>query len=101
MLWLAEKIDLSTLLNLLPHDSNILGTLGHLTQGTSLGTVMTLLNLLNTVHQIGGNIAAIPQDIMNALNSTLALLGIASSNLTDTLLHQVTGGKRDVLTKLY
>ena len=86
-----ERLDLSSLLNLLPSGSNILG---ELTKGTSLENVMKILELLNNLHKLQGDIKAIPEDIMKAINQTIGLIGGSVSNLTNIITHEIAGGKR-------
>ena len=85
-------------MGLLPQGSNILGSL---TQGTSLQQLMQIVTLLNNLHQLQGEVTAIPTDILNALNQTASLLGTSMSNLTNILLHETNSGKSVVLTELY
>ena len=59
--------------------------MGHLTNGTSISQVMTLLSLLNNVHHIQGDIQALPNDVVNAINQLSNLVGITASNLTAIL----------------
>ena len=87
-----ESKDLSSLLNLLPTgtgttsgNTNIFQLLSHLTNGTSISQVMAILSLLNDVHHLQGDITALPNDIINALNQLSNLVGVSVSNLTDIL----------------
>ena len=59
--------------------------MGHLTNGTSISQVMTLLSLLNNVHHIQGDIQALPNDVVNAINQLSGLIGVTASNLTAIL----------------
>ncbi|CAF0763482.1 unnamed protein product [Brachionus calyciflorus] len=80
--------DLSSILNLLPsgqNSLNILNTLGHLTQGTSLSTITQALTLINQLHLIESDIAALPQDVIHALNQLQALLGGTVDNISNIL----------------
>ena len=79
----------------MPSSNNVLGTLGSLTQGTSLQQTIQILQLLNNLNQLHGEVTAIPNDILTALNSTANILGTTVQNVTDMLLHELQG-KRDV-----
>ena len=68
---------------------DVFSILGHLTNGTSISQVMTLLSLLNNVHHIQGDIQALPNDVVNAINQLSSLIGVTASNLTAIL----TGAK--------
>ena len=46
---------------------------------------MTVLSLLNNVHHIQGDIQALPNDVVNAINQLSNLVGITASNLTAIL----------------
>ncbi len=59
--------------------------LGHLTNGTSISQVMTLLSLLNNVHHIQGDVQALPNDVLNAINQLSNLIGVTAANLTSIL----------------
>ena len=83
-------LDLSSLLNLLPTgtgttNNNLFQLLGHLTNGTSISQVMAILSLLNNVHHLQGDISALPNDVINALNQLSNLIGVSVSNLTSIL----------------
>ena len=66
-------------------NNNIFSLLGHLTNGTSLSEVMAILSLLNNVHHLQGDITALPNDVINALNQLSNLIGVSVSNLTQIL----------------
>ena len=66
-------------------NANILGLLGQLTNGTSISNVFTLLNLLNNVHQLQGDVSALPNDIANAINHLSGVLNTTVSNLAGIL----------------
>ena len=68
-------------------NTNLLGTLAHLTQGTDLATVLNILNLINSIHQIEGDIHSIP----DVINQTIASLGTAAGNLTQIILSELSG----------
>jgi hypothetical protein len=93
-----EKNDLGNILNMLPGGatSGALNMLAHLTSGTNLNQAFTLLQLLNNIHQLEGNIQSIPQDFLHALNSTAGLISNSINNLTSI----VGTGKRGLL-KIY
>ncbi len=59
--------------------------MGHLTNGTSISQVMTVLSLLNNVHHLQGDIQALPNDVVNAINQLSSLIGVTASNLTSIL----------------
>jgi hypothetical protein len=46
---------------------------------------MAILSLLNNVHHLQGDISALPNDIINALNQLSNLVGVSVSNLTNIL----------------
>ena len=69
----------------LANNFDVFSLLGHLTNGTSISQVMTLLSLLNNVHHIQGDIQALPNDVVNAINQLSNLVGITASNLTAIL----------------
>ncbi len=62
-----------------------MGLLSHLTNGTSISNVMTILSLLNNINHIEGDISALPQDVINAINQLSNLLGVTVANLTSIL----------------
>jgi hypothetical protein len=82
----ATKIDMSSLLN-----SNLLSTLTHLSAGTDLATIMNILNLINSVHQLQGDIQSIP----NLINYIVDQVGQASSDLVTAIVNAMFG-KRDL-----
>ncbi|CAF3426383.1 unnamed protein product [Rotaria sp. Silwood1] len=70
--------------------TNILQTLTSATHGTNLGTALSILNLLNNVHQLSNDIHQIPllinQTLANILNGT----GQAGQVIVDQLIGAVT-----------
>ena len=66
-------------------NANILGLLGQLTNGTSVSNVFTLLNLLNNVHQLQGDVSAVPNDIADAINHLSVVLNTTVSNIAGIL----------------
>jgi hypothetical protein len=80
----ATKIDMSSLLN-----SNLLSTLTHLSAGTDLATIMNILNLINSVHQLQGDIQSIP----NLINYIVDQVGQASSDLVTAIVNAMFGRK--------
>jgi hypothetical protein len=96
-------------LNLLPTgtgttstNNNIFQLLGHLTNGTSISQIMNILSLLNNIHTLQGDISALPNDVINALNQLSNLIGVSVSNLTNILNPIGKRGnlKNDLLTKI-
>jgi endonuclease III-like uncharacterized protein len=83
--------------------SNLLQTLSSATHGTDLGTVMSILNLLNNLHQVSNDIHQIPLLINQTLASILNGTGQAGQILIDQLIgavtHQNSTG-RDILGAL-
>ena len=73
-----------------------------LPQGVNLNfqQIMQIMNLLNSLHNLQGEVTSIPQDIINALNSTAGLFSGSLANLTSILQHEATNGKR-LMTNLY
>jgi len=65
-----RNINLGSLGSLLS-GSNILSTLSGATHGTDLGTVLSILNTLNAVHQLGNDIHHIPDAINQTLQAVL------------------------------
>ena len=55
---------------------------------------MKILELLNNINKLQGDVKQIPQDIMNALNQTVALIGGSANDLTNIITHALAGGKR-------
>jgi predicted component of type VI protein secretion system len=86
---LDAKIDLSSLMHLLPQGVNL-----------NFQQIMQIMNLLNSLHNLQGEVTSIPQDIINALNSTAGLFSGSLANLTSILQHEATNGKR-LMTNLY
>ena len=78
---------MSSLTSLLGQNTNLLGTLAHLTQGTDLATIINIINLVNSIHQLEGDIHSIP----DVINQTIASLGSAAGNLTQTILNELSG----------
>ena len=78
---------MSSLLNLLPKNTNILGGLGKLTEGTNLGTVMKIMDALNKVNQLKQDLNGIPA----LLNMTIDTIKDHTVNLTATILHELSG----------
>jgi hypothetical protein len=66
-------------------NANILGLLGQITNGTSVSNVFTLLNLLNNVHQLQGDMQALPNDLTNAIEHLSSVLNTTVSNLASIL----------------
>jgi hypothetical protein len=46
---------------------------------------MTILSLLNNVHHLQGDIQALPNDVVNAINQLSNLIGVTAANLTSIL----------------
>ena len=65
-------------MNLLPHGSNA----GMNTNGMSLSDIMKLLELVKQLNDLKGELTAIPQSIVTALNATANLLNSQGINLT-------------------
>jgi predicted component of type VI protein secretion system len=86
---LDAKIDLSSLMHLLPQGVNL-----------NFQQIMQIMNLLNSLHNLQGEVTSIPQDIINALNSTAGLFSGSLTNLTSILQNEATNGKR-LITNLY
>jgi riboflavin transporter FmnP len=74
------------LLGSLGQNANLLSSITHLLpQGTSISTVISLLNLLNNVHQLSNDIHQIPA----VLNQTLASIVNGSGQAAQDLLQQL------------
>jgi len=71
--------------------SNLLQSLSTATHGTNLGTVMSILNLLNNVNQLSTDIHQIPQVINETLAHILNGTGQATQVIIDQLIGAVTG----------
>ncbi len=96
-------LDLSSILNLLPHagsntgnngNNALLGLLGGITNGTSLHSAIEIMQLLNSVHTLEGDITSIPHDVLHAINQTVSILTGSLSNLTSQV---GTTGKRGTI----
>ncbi len=87
------KFDFSSIMNLLPSGNNNLGGLGSLTNGMSFSDVMKLMKLLKELNDLKGEITAIPQDVLTALNKTSELLLAHGFNITQLMQHEVAGGR--------
>jgi hypothetical protein len=74
-------------MNLLPKNNNILGSLGQLTQGTDIGTVMKVLNAVNNINKLKQDINSIP----GLFNKTLDILSDQTVNLTASVLKELSG----------
>jgi hypothetical protein len=83
------KLDLSSIMNLLPGSNNNLGGLN--TSGMSLSDIMKLLQLIKQLNDLKDQVTAIPQDVLNALNATSILLTQQGFNLTQLTQHEVAG----------
>ena len=46
---------------------------------------MTILSLLNNVHHLQGDIQALPNDVLSAINQLSSLIGVTAANLTSIL----------------
>ncbi|UJR23457.1 hypothetical protein I4U23_026460 [Adineta vaga] len=71
--------------------SNLLQTLTSATHGTDMGTVLSILNLLNNVHQLTNDIHQIPLLINQTLANILNTTGQASQIVVDQLIGVVSG----------
>jgi len=65
-------------MSLLPHGNNA----GANTNSMSLSDIMKLLELVKQLNDLKGELTAIPQSIVTALNSTANLLNSQGINLT-------------------
>jgi riboflavin transporter FmnP len=70
--------------------SNILQTLTNATHGTNLGSVLSILNLLNNVHQLTNDIHQIPLLINQTLAAIVNGTGQAGQIIIDQLIGAVT-----------
>jgi uncharacterized membrane protein len=75
--------------------SNLLQTLTGATHGTNLGTALSILNLLNNVHQLSNDVHQIPLLINQTLASILNGTGQAGQIVIDQLIGAVTGGNHN------
>jgi len=86
--------------------NNLLQSLTSATHGTDLGTVLSILNLLNNVHQLTNDIHQIPLLINQTLAGIVNTTGQASQVVIDQLLGAVSGlthqnaASRDLLGSL-
>ncbi|CAF1240340.1 unnamed protein product [Adineta ricciae] len=71
--------------------SNLLQSLTSATHGTDLGTVLSIVNLLNNVHQLSNDIHQIPHLINQTLASILNSTGQVSQIVVDQLIGAVSG----------
>ena len=71
--------------------SNILQSLTSATHGTNLGTVLSIMNLLNNVHQLTNDVHQIPLLINQTLASIINGTGQAGHIIIDQLIGAVTG----------
>ena len=69
--------------------SNLLQTLSGATHGTNLGSVLSILNLLNNVHQLSSDVHQIPLLINQTLASILSGTGQAGQVIVDQLIGAV------------
>ena len=76
-----------SILGLLGGNTQLLGSLIQLTQGTDLATVLNILQFLNSIHALQNDIHSIPQ----VLNETVAALGQGVGDLTLQILQQLSG----------
>lgn len=72
--------------------SNLLQSLTSATHGTDLGTILSIVNLLNNVHQLSNDIHQIPLLINQTLATIINSTGQASQVVIDQLIGAVTGG---------
>ncbi|UJR25445.1 hypothetical protein I4U23_006792 [Adineta vaga] len=70
--------------------SNLLQSLTSATHGTDLGTILSIVNLLNNVHQFSNDIHQIPLLINQTLASILNTTGQASQLVIDQLIGAVS-----------
>ncbi|CAF1110163.1 unnamed protein product [Didymodactylos carnosus] len=90
-----RNINLGSLGSLLS-GSNILSTLSGATHGTDLGTVLSILNTLNAVHQLGNDIHHIPDAINQTLQAILngtSQAGVVLQQLLNGGLKPLSGGQ--------
>jgi hypothetical protein len=85
--------------------SNILSTLTGATHGTNLGTVLSMLNLLNNVHQLTNDVHQIPTLINQTLAAILSGAGQAGQVVVQQLIDAVNatsqqGASRNLLGNL-
>jgi uncharacterized membrane protein len=77
-------------LDSLGQSGNLLSSISHLLpQGTSISTVLSILNLLNNVHQLSNDIHQIPAVLNATLASILNGTGQAAQDLIQQLFHLV------------
>ncbi|CAF1092414.1 unnamed protein product [Didymodactylos carnosus] len=91
----GRNINLGSLGSLLS-GSNILSTLSGATHGTDLGTVLSILNTLNAVHQLGNDIHHIPDAINQTLQAILngtSQAGVVLQQLLNGGLKPLSGGQ--------
>jgi riboflavin transporter FmnP len=99
---LSRNNPLSSLLS----GNNLLQSLTSATHGTDLGTVLSILNLLNNVNQLTNDIHQIPLLINQTLTSIVNSTGQASQLVIDQLIGAVSGlnhqntASRDLLGSL-
>jgi len=74
--------------------SNLLQSLSSATHGTNLGTVVSILNLLNNVHQLSNDIHQIPLLINETITNILNGTGQATQVIIDQLVGLVAGAKK-------
>ena len=78
------------LLGALGQNANLLSSIGHLLpQGTSISTVLSILNLLNNVNQLSNDIHQVPALINQTLSSLVGGAGQASQIVVQQLLDLV------------
>ncbi|CAF3358261.1 unnamed protein product [Rotaria sp. Silwood1] len=76
------------LLDALGQNGNLLSSIGHLLpQGTSISTVLSILNLLNNVHQLSNDIHQIPALLNETLTNIVSGAGQAGQIIVQQLLN--------------
>jgi hypothetical protein len=90
-----DTSSLFSILGLLGGNTQLLGQLLQLTQGTDLATILNILQFLNSIHALENDIASIP----TVLNETVAALGQGVGDITLQILHQLSG-KRGYIRKV-
>ncbi|CAF3336244.1 unnamed protein product [Rotaria sp. Silwood1] len=76
------------LLDALGQNGNLLSSIGHLLpQGTSISTVLSILNLLNNVHQLSNDIHQIPSLLNETLTNIVSGAGQAGQIIVQQLLN--------------
>ena len=89
-----ERLDLSSIMNLLPTGNNSLGGLN--LHGMSLSDIMKLMKLIKQLKDLKDEVSAIPTDVLNSINSFIDVLNQNGFNLDQITQDNLGNNKRGI-----